>query len=82
MLMIQINEREAAIGLRKLKARPCLSASDTHMPRDGGFAVAAVDDEVVALGLAADSFVDGGNQKIIALRGAKRRTEVGGVLLA
>ena len=48
-----------------------LPAGDTHVPRHGGLVVAPVDDEVVALGLAADGLVDGGVQKVIALRGAQ-----------
>ena len=41
-----------------------------------------VDDEVMALGLAADGFIDGGVEKVIALRGAKRRPQVRRILLA
>ena len=44
--------------------------------------VAAVDDEVVALRLARDRVVDRGIEQVVALRGAQRRAQVGGVLLA
>ena len=46
--------------------------------RDGG----AVDDEVVALGLARDRLLDGALEALVALGGAQRRAQVGGVLLA
>ena len=47
-----------------------------------GRAVRAVDDEVVALRLARDRLVDRGLKQIVALGGAERRAQVGGVLLA
>ena len=50
------------LSMRELYLPP----SHTHMPRDGGLVVAAVDDEIVALGLAGDGFIDGGVQEIIA----------------
>ena len=59
-----------------------LAPRHTHVAGHGGFVVAAVDDEVVALGLAADGFINGCTQKIIAFRGAERRAQVGGILLA
>ncbi len=59
-----------------------LSAGDAHMARNGGLVVAAVDDEIMAFGFAADGFVDGCAQKLIALRGAKRGPKIGSVFLA
>ena len=56
-----------------LRVRNYLSPRYTHVPRYGGLVVAPVDDEVMALGLAADGLVDGGVEKVVALRGAKRR---------
>ena len=47
-----------------------------------GRARAPVDDEVVALRLARDRLVDRRVDEIVALRGAQRRAQVGGVLLA
>ena len=44
--------------------------------------MAAVDDEVMALGFSADRFIDGGIEKIVGFRGAQRFAQVGGVLLA
>jgi len=37
-----------------------------HVPRERGALVAAVDDEIVALGLAADGFVDGASRRSLA----------------
>ena len=47
-----------------------------------GALMAAVDDEIVALGLARDRLVDRGIEQVVAFRGAQRRAQVGGVLLA
>ena len=44
--------------------------------------VAAVDDEIVALGLAGDRFVDGRVQEIVAFGSAQRLAQIGGILLA
>jgi hypothetical protein len=49
---------------------------------DRGLLGAPVDDEVMALGLAADGLVDGGGQQLVAFRRAQRRAQVGGVVLA
>ena len=60
----------------------CSAAGDAHVARDGGAVAAAVDDEVVALGLAADRLVDGGDQRVVRFAGAQRRAQVGRVVLA
>src|SRR5215469_10963169 len=58
------------------------AAGDAHMARHRRRRMTAVDDEVVALGLARDRFADCRFQRRIAFRGAQRRAQVGGVLLA
>src|SRR5258708_28879129 len=64
-------------------APPAASAAgDAHMPRHRGALVAAVDHEVVPLGLAGDRLVDGVVEQAVALRGAQHRAQVGGVFLA
>src|SRR5215207_1422318 len=67
---------------RRLAADRRSAASHAHVAGQRRALVAAVDDEVVPLGLAGDGFVDGRVQRLVALRGAQRRTEIGGVLLA
>src|SRR5262245_45300208 len=52
------------------------------MPRDRRPLVAAVDDEVVALGLAGNRFVDGSVEQAIGFRRAQRRAQIGRILLA
>src|SRR5947209_3246289 len=47
-----------------------------------GAAVAAIDDEVVALGLAADRLVDRGKEQIVGFRGAQWFAQIGRVFLA
>src|SRR5260370_1498931 len=62
-------------------APPAASAAgDAHMPRHRGALVAAVDHEVVALGLAGGRFVDGVLEPAVAPRGAPHRSP-GGALL-
>ena len=58
------------------------AAGHAHVARHGRAAVAAVDDEVVALGLARDRLGDRPVEQLVALGGAQRRAQVGGVLLA
>src|SRR5580658_8851247 len=53
-----------AEGLRSRARRRRLPAGDAHMPGQRRALVAAIDDEVMALGLARDRFVDGRLQKI------------------
>ena len=48
-----------AIKSGGLRNGSVLSASHTHVPRDGRLVVAAVDNEVMALGFEADGAVDG-----------------------
>src|SRR5437764_13323604 len=43
--------------------------------------MAAVNDEVMALGFSANCFIDGGIEQIVGFRGAQRFAQVGGVLL-
>src|SRR5690349_13661750 len=52
------------------------------MARDRGPLVTAIDDEVVALGLAANRFVDGGIEEVVGFRGAQWLAQIGGVFLA
>src|SRR5262252_9845671 len=52
------------------------------MARHRRVLVAAVDDEIVALGLAADGFIDRGEQAVIAVRGAQRSAKIRGIVLA
>src|SRR5262249_15496678 len=58
------------------------AARHAHMSADRGSGVPAIDDEVVALGLAADRFVDGRLQQLVAFARPQRRAQVGGVILA
>src|SRR3546814_641755 len=66
----------------RTKALRRSAAGDAHVAGDGRLLAAAVDDEVVALGLAADGLEDGGVEQVVALAEAQRRAQVGGVLLA
>jgi hypothetical protein len=43
--------------------------------------MAAVDDEIVALGLARDRFRYGGIEQVVAFGGAQRGAQIGGVFL-
>src|SRR3546814_11028589 len=65
----------------ELKALRRSAAGDAHVAGDGRLLAAAVDDEVVALGLAADGLEDGGVEQVVALAEAQRRAQVGRVLL-
>src|SRR5258708_6511109 len=56
-------------------------AGDAHMARHRWSIVAAIDDEIVALGLAGDRFVNGGLEQPVALGQAQRGAQIGGVLL-
>src|SRR3984893_16755487 len=57
------------------------AAGDAHVARHRGALVAAVDDEIVALGLAADGFIDGGKQEVITFRCAQWSTKISGIFL-
>ena len=57
------------------------AAGHAHVAADRRARVAAVDDEVVALGLAPDRLVDRRDQGLVALAAAERRAQVGRVLL-
>src|SRR5437899_12979109 len=59
-----------------------LTPGHAHVPRHGGALVAAVDHEVVALGLAGDRLVDCAVEQVVALRGAEHAAQVGRVFLA
>src|SRR5205085_10762524 len=52
------------------------------MPAERRAAVPAIDDEVVALGLAGDRLVDRGIEQIVGFRGAQWLAQIGGVFLA
>src|SRR6185312_8194997 len=71
-----------SMGTAAYRRGASLSACHAHVPRHGGAARAAVDDEVVALGLARDGFVDGTHQRVVVGAGAQRRAQIGGVVLA
>src|SRR4051794_10729321 len=58
------------------------AARDTHVPRHRRTAGAAVDDEVMALWLAADGFVYSVGNQFIAFGRAQRGAQVGCVFLA
>src|SRR4051812_41027633 len=58
------------------------AAGHAHVPGEGRALVAAVDDEIMALGLARDRVLDGSIEQGVTLRRAQRRAEVGGVFLA
>src|SRR5690606_37900435 len=62
--------------------RASLTAGDAHVALEGGALVAAVDHEVVALGLARDALQDRGAQQLVALRGAQGGAQIRLVLLA
>src|SRR5882757_2880986 len=64
-----------------LKCREDSAAGHAHVARHRRALGAAVDDEVVALRLAQDRGVDRGVDEIVALGGAQRRAQVGGVFL-
>src|SRR5476649_803543 len=51
------------------------------MTAHGGRRVAAIDDEIVALGLACDRLGDRTVEDLVALRRPQRRAEVGGIVL-
>src|ERR1700724_122773 len=57
-------------------------AGHAHMPGDGGPVMAAVDDEVVALGLAVDGFANRRFERLIAFGLTQRGAQIGRVLLA
>src|SRR5438552_10831054 len=67
---------------RPVDAYAPLTVGHVHVPRDRRTLVAAVDDEIVALGLARDRFLDRGLDQLVGFGGAQRRAQVGGVLLA
>src|SRR6202034_4756895 len=52
------------------------------MPRQRGPLMAAIDDEIVAFGLARDRFIDGREQQSVAFRSAQRLAQIGGVFWA
>src|SRR6185437_16248345 len=56
-------------------------AGHTHMAGDCGPVVAAVDDEIVTLRLAADRFADRRFDGVVAFRLPERRAQIGGILL-
>src|ERR671935_1317453 len=58
-----------------------LSAGYAHVAGECRPLVAAVDDEIVALGLARDRLRDGCIEEIVAFRGAQRGAQIGGVFL-
>src|SRR6202042_2308398 len=73
-------------GMARLASRqgrwPALAPGHAHMARERRPAMAAIDDEVVALGFSPNRLVDRGKQKIVAFGCAQRLAQVGGILLA
>src|SRR5215475_10199017 len=63
------------------RAQRGLPPRHAHVARECRAAVAAVDDEIVALGLARDRLVDRIIEQIVAFRGTQRRAQICGVLL-
>ena len=59
-----------------------LAARDAHVARDRGGAERPVDNEVMTFGLAGDGFADRRMQAFVALRGAQRRPQIGGVFVS
>src|SRR5437870_4527563 len=78
--MMRLREACSILALTTCKL-DALSAGHAHVARHGGTVVRAVDDEVVTLGLARDRLGNRGMKEIVGFRGAKRGTQVGGVLL-
>jgi hypothetical protein len=58
------------------------SAGDAHVPGNRGLRVIAIDDEIMALGLAGDGGVEGFMQEFVGGRRAQRRPQIGRVVLA
>src|SRR5215207_9228098 len=58
------------------------TARDAHVTTHGRTVAAAVDDEVVALGLARDGVLDRLVEALVAVRRAHGRAQIGSVLLA
>src|SRR5262245_52500283 len=56
-------------------------AGDAHMPRDRRPAMAAIDDEIMALWLTANGLIDGRVQQVVTFGGAQRGAQIGGVFL-
>src|SRR5262249_33840970 len=59
-----------------------LSAGHAHMAGDGRTLVAAIDDEVVPLGLAADRLVNRSHEQVVGLRRTQWFAQIGRVFLA
>src|SRR5919197_2814744 len=81
----QVNRKTDESGWRP-DGRHCarivrLSAGYAHVAGECRPLVAAVDDEIVALGLARDRLRDGCIEEIVAFRGAQRGAQIGGVFL-
>src|SRR5271157_1095379 len=58
------------------------AAGHAHMAGNGRALVAAIDNEIVALGLAPDRLVDRGKEQVVGLRGAQWFAQIGRVFLA
>src|SRR5437660_10203468 len=58
------------------------TAGHAHMAGDGGPVVAAVDDEIMPLGLAVDRGADRGFERLVALGLAQRGAQIRRILLA
>src|SRR3954468_9217116 len=58
------------------------AAGHAHVARDGRLARVPVDDEDVTPGLAQHRLVDRTVDEVVALGGAQRRAQIGGILLA
>src|ERR1700680_515330 len=58
-----------------------LSPRHAHVPGERRAAVAAIDDEIVPLGLARNGFADGCVKRLVALGSPQGRAQIGGILL-
>ena len=58
-----------------------LSSGHAHVTADAWPVVAAIDDEIVALGLEADGAVDGGVEQVVIARCSQRFAQIRGVLV-
>src|SRR4051812_4235452 len=75
--------RRAARGAAWRASRDAsLASGNAHVTADGRPLVAAIDKEVVSLGLARHGLADRGDQRRVAFRCAHGRAKVGGVFLA
>src|SRR3546814_3880535 len=73
---------EGGMPAGPVPAAAASAAGDTHVTRHGGRRLPAVDHEVMALRLAGNRLADGSFQIGVAVGGAQRAAQVGGIVLA